>query len=590
MRQFWISFFGSMLGVIAAIAVALLLAVFAISAWVAHLVDQRIDGPASDQAAVVLDIDLRQPRLDQPVRSGLARSGALSLIEMVQALDQAADDPNVAGAFVRTGAGVTPADAEEIRAALGRLQAAGKPVIAHVQSFMDGGLAPYVAVSGADEIWMHPTGWFAATGLRSEQLFLGDALTRLGAEAQFLQLYEYKGAAEIFTRSGYSEAGREAAQAWLDSLFGTAIASIAQGRGLAAPQIEQRVAAGPHLAAAALEAGLVDRLGQLEEAQRHALARAGGAALERLDVYGRRRTAPADGPVIALITGQGPVIDGVAPRTLGASEVIASDDVSAAIDAAAADPDVRAILIRLDTGGGSATASDQIAAAILRARRGGKPVIVSMGSVAASGGYYIAAPADQIIANAGTLTGSIGVIFGKIAFGPALERAGVTSDSVTAGGAFTGALSPIDGFTEAQRAGVEAYAEATYQEFTRLVAEGRGLPLARVETLARGRVWTGDQAVQLGLVDEIGGFLAAIEIAREAAGVSPDESVILQPFPAAPGPLDQLRALLGAGVEAGDGLTALSAALARPEVQAALRELDGPQTPVNLETDAAEPR
>ena len=590
MRQFWISFFGSMLGVVAAILATLLLVGFALSAWVASLLDQRMDAPSLGQATIVLDIDLRTARLDQPVRTGLPRAGALSLIELIQALEKAARDPDVAAVFVRAGSGVTPADAEEIRAALDHVQAAGKPVIAHVQSFVDDSVFAYMAVSGADEIWMNPAGWFAATGLRSERLFLGDALARLGAEAQFLQLYEYKGAAEILTRSGYSDAAREATQAWLDSLYTTAIASIAQGRSLSPAAAEQRISAGPYLAAATLEMGLVDQLGQLEEARRQLLTRIGQAEIQSAEVYARQRSALEDGPVIALITGQGPIIDGTSPRGFGAGEVIASDDFSAAIDTAASDPEVRALLIRLDTGGGSPTASAQIASAVLRARRYGKPVIISMGSVAASGGYYVAAPADQIIANAGTLTGSIGVLLGKVALGPALDRVGVTSDAVSAGGAFTGALSPFDGFTDAQQADIEAYAEATYQGFTRLVAEGRDLPLARVETLARGRVWSGDQAVQLGLVDSVGGFMAAVEAARHAAGVSADEAITLKPFPAAPNALDQLRLLLGASVEGGEAITALSELLARPEVQATLRELEGPRDLIALEAGDAEPR
>lgn len=586
MRQFWISFFGSMLGVVAAIAMVLVLAGFALSAWVASLIGGSADAPPLGRSQIVLDVDLRAARLDQPLRAALPGAGALSLIELVTALDEAARDPDIVGAFVRAGPGVTPADAEEIRAALARLQRAGKPVIAHIQSLNDGALSPYMAVSGADEIWMHPSGWFAATGLRSERLFLGDALAQLGAEAQFLQLYEYKGAAEIFTRSGYSEAGREAAQAWLESLYDIAIAAIAEDRAVSPLALEQRIASGPHLAAAALEAGLVDRLGQMEEARRQALARTDRAELESIEAYARRRAAPQAGAVIALIAGQGPVIDGAAPRGFGASEVIASDDFSAAIDAAAADRRVRALIIRLDTGGGSATASDQIAAAVLRARRSGKPVIVSMGSVAASGGYYIAAPADQIIANGGALTGSIGVISGKIAFGPTLERVGVTFDSVTAGGEFTGALSPIDGFTDAQRAAIEAYAQATYEDFTRLVAQGRDLPLSRVEALARGRVWTGAQAAELGLVDDVGGFLDAVEAARLAAGLSADQPVILKAFPSEPSALDQLYALLGAGVETGEAMTAVSALLARPEVQAMLRESEPPSAAITLQSEA----
>jgi protease-4 len=584
MRQFWISLFGAMLGVILAMLLLAVLAGMAISAWFAGLAQDQAAADRGD-GAVVLEVDLRTARLDQPAASPFPAAGPIAMIELLTALDRAASDPTVASVFIRAGAGVTPADAEEVRAALQRVRQAGKPVIAHIQSFTGSSLSPYHAVSGASEIWMHPSGWFAATGLRTEQVFFGDALIQLGAEAQFLQLFEYKGAAEIFTRTDYSEAAREATQAWLSSLYATAIAEIAVGRQLSLEEASRIISAGPYLANQAQEAGLVDQLGQAEAARTRALAAAPRTRLETIDAYARRQRQPADGAVIALISGQGPVVDGPAPRGFGASAALASDPIAEAIDAAAADPTVRAILIRLDTGGGSATASDQIAAAILRARRGGTPVVVSMGSVAASGGYYIAAPADHITANAGTLTGSIGVISGKIALGGALERAGVTFDSVTVGGAFTGALSTSERFTEAQQAAIEAMAEATYADFTALVAEGRDLPLARVEDLARGRVWTGAQAAELGLVDEIGGFLDAVDAARRLARLSPDEAIRLQPFPAPPRGLDRLRAMLGAGVESGEALAALSAVLNRPEVQTLLREMEQPAAPVALEAD-----
>ncbi len=584
MRQFWFSLLGAMLGVILAVLLLAVLVGLAISAWIADFAQDQAAAHRADQA-VVLEVDLRTARLDQAVVSPFPSAAPISMIELVTALDRAASDPNVASIFVRAGAGVTPADAEEIRAALQRVRQAGKPVIAHIQSFTGGSTAPYHAISGASEIWMHPSSWFAATGLQTEQVFFGDALTRIGAEAQFLQLYEYKGAAEIFTRADYSDAAREARQAWLNSLYATALTDIADDRGFTLEDAGRLIGAGPYLASQAREAGLVDQLGQAEAARARAMAAKPQVRIETIDTYARTPRPEPKGAVIALISGQGPVIDGAAPRGLGAATALASDDMAAAIDEAAADPAVRAILIRLDTGGGSATASDQIAAAILRARRAGTPIIVSMGSVAASGGYYIAAPADHITANRGSLTGSIGVISGKIAIGGALERAGVTVDSVVVGGDFTGALSPAERFTEGQQAAIQAMAEATYADFTALVAEGRDLPLARVEDLARGRVWTGAQAVELGLVDEAGGFLDAVDAARRLARLSPDEAIRLQPFPAPPRGLDRWRAMLGAGVETGDSLAALSAVLNRPEVQTVLREIAQPAAPIALEAD-----
>jgi protease-4 len=590
MRQFWFSVIGAMLGVVLGGVAMVLLAGMIVSAWLADLVRDEPTAHGQTDQAVVLEVDLRPARFDQPIGSLLPDTGPLSVIELVETLNRAVTDPEIGGVFVRTGSGVTPADAEEIRRVLLAVRAAGKPVIGHIQTLNDTSTSAYLAVSAADEVWMHPSGWFAATGLRAEQLFFGDALSRLGAEAQFLQLYEYKGAAEIFTRSEYSPANREAISAWLGSLYQTALLSIAEDRGMSAQDLAERVEAGPYLARQALEVGLVDQLGQIEDARARSLALAGQARIEPVAAYARRKHTARSGQIIALVSGQGPVVDGPQARGLISASMLASDTVTAAIDSAAADPDVRAILIRIDTGGGSATASDQIAAAILRARQAGKPVVVSMGSVAASGGYYIAAPADHIVANAGTLTGSIGVVSGKIAVGSALENAGITSDAVTVGGAFTGATSPTGTYTEDQRAAIEAWASAIYADFTALVAESRDLPLARVDDLARGRVWTGAQAVELGLIDEVGGFTDAIDAARRLARLSADEAVVLKPYPAQPQGLDRLRALMDSGVQTGETLSGLGAILARPEVQAVMRDVSAQDQPVTVEALAEAPR
>ncbi len=578
-----------MVGVVAGVVLLVLLAIMGLSALLADWVRDEAPGPDMSQSPIILEIDLRSARLDQPAATALFRSGPISVIELVATIEAASRDSQVAGLFVRAGDGVTPADAEEIRRALLAFRQSGKTVTAHIQSLTSGSLSPYLAVSAADDIWMHPSGWFAATGLRTEQVFIGDGLTRLGADAQFLQLYEYKGAAEIFTRAGYSEATREATQAWMDSLYTTALTQIAEDRQMTADGASRLINAGPHLASAAVELGFIDGLRQAEDARLTALQATPRSRIQSIEDYAHRLGTPRAGTIIALITGQGPVVDGPAFTGLAAPQTVASDTMAAAIDAAAADSEVRAIVIRLDTGGGSATASDQIAAAILRARHGGIPVVVSLGSVAASGGYYIAAPADHITANAGSLTGSIGVISGKVAMGPALERAGIAFDSVTVGGEFTGAMSVDEGFTEAQRAAIATWAEATYSDFTALVAEGRDLPLSRVDALARGRVWTGAQALELGLIDEIGGFNDAVAAARRLARVSADETVVLRRYPAELDTLEQWRAILSGGMEVAHSLQIMSDLLARPEVQAVLRETQRSNAPIALEAPASEP-
>ena len=592
MKQFWSSFFGTIAGLVVATALLGVFAVFAVGGLIASAVQnaEQAESGIPTSGALILDIDLREPRLDQPSANPFAFAAALPHTDLLLALERARTDSRVQAVFVRANAlSMAPGRAEEVRGALNALSRAGKRVVVHAQGFEGPAVANYFAVAGADELWLQASASFSATGYATETVFFGDAIERAGAQAQFLQFYEYKNAADPFVSGDYTEAHREATLSWLGSLFETAVASAAEDRGLSPDAMRARFESGPYSAEAALESGLVDSLGHVHDARESARSAASNARFVPIATYHRGRPASTAGAVIALVGGEGGIETGDGETGFGGGAVIGSDRMVRAIDAAAGDSGVRAVVVRVDSPGGSAIASDQIWDAIVRARQAGKPVVVSMGSVAASGGYYIAAPADRIVANASTLTGSIGVVAGKIVVDGALQRIGVNIEPLSVGGEFATAFSSATVWSDAQRAAYERLAEDIYADFTAKVAEGRDLPLARVQELARGRVWTGAQALEHGLVDRIGGLQAAIDEARDLAGLAADEPIRVRRYPAQASPFEAFQALFGVTAESAQAAARLEAVLALPEVQAALRERERLATPgLRLESTDAE--
>ena len=280
-----------------------------------------------------------------------------------------------------------------------------------------------------------------------------------------------------------------------------------------------------------------------------------------------------DGPVIALIGGQGPIVtgEGQSENPFNNQPMIGSDTMAQAIYDAIEDKNVRAIILRVDSPGGSATASDQIWYAVKQAQKAGKPVVVSMSRLAASGGYYIAAGADKIIALPSTITGSIGVLGGKLVFKGPANLLGINIEQISVGGPYTLAYSRFESFTPEQRSAFRALLEDTYKDFTTRVAEGRKLPLEEVLKIAKGRVWTGEQAKEIGLVDELGGLHTALEAAKELASIKPEEKVSLKPFPRPLTPFEQFQKFFGLSSETAQSLATVQAVLQTPEVQSALK-------------------
>jgi len=389
-------------------------------------------------------------------------------------------------------------------------------------------------------VWLQPSGDVGVTGVAVEPLFLRGALERAGIEPQFGQRYEYKNAADLFLRREFSAAHREASGRLAASALEQVVTDVAGGRGLAPGDVSGLVDRAPLPAAEARDAGLVDRLGYRHEVYAAAREAAGeDVALRYLAAYRRklppieairRRRATRGLGVVALVHAVGEIRLGRSGRGLR-GPALGSDTLGAALRAAADDDQVRAVLLRIDSPGGSYVASDAVWGAVRGAKEAGKPVVVSMGAVAGSGGYFIAAPADAIVALPTTLTGSIGVFGGKPVVADLLERLGVGNDAVLAG-RHARMFSARARYSEEEWQHLQESLDRVYDDFTSKVAAGRGLDRERVHEIARGRVWTGADARDLGLVDELGGLRRAAQLTRERAGLPYDTPV--RPFPHVP--------------------------------------------------------
>jgi len=452
---------------------------------------------------------------------------------LVDALTAAARDTHVVGLVAHIGQRpIGLAHSSELRDAVLRFRASGKPAVAWTETFgeMSAANVGYHLATAFEEIWLQPTGDLCLTGVVARAVFVRDALDRLGVDPQFGQRHEYKTAADTFLRSGMSDAGREMARRLAESATETIVADVAAARHLEQQAVQEVIERAPLTANEARDARLVDRLGYRDEVYASLRSRLGRVELRYVDRYGRRqerRIALWRGalwrnrPVVALVRASGPILLGRGGAFPLASSV-GSETLGATLRAAGRDPSVQAVVLRVDSPGGSYVASDAIRREVLELRGSGTPVIASMASVAASGGYYIAMPCDAVVAEAGTLTGSIGVVAGKQVIRGALGRAGIGVDAEVVG-RHAEMFSTQRPFTDDEWQRLEEWLDRVYADFTEKASSDRGMTVERVEQLARGRVWTGADAVANGLVDRIGGLEDAIELACRSAGVRRDE-------------------------------------------------------------------
>ena len=533
---------------------------------------RRAKAARKQPAAVIAQVAIAGSLPDGVGQGGLLADVSPHLHRVVERIDKAAADSRVKGVLLTIEApGLGRARIDELRAAIGRVRKAGKPVTAHLVS---GAAAAYLVASACDAITLAPASTLEITGVRAEMTFFKAMLDRLGVDAEILQVGDFKGAAEPLTRTSMSPQLRAQYESFVGDLFEQLIERVAADRKLSADRVRELVDMGVFTAEAARAASLVDAVGYEDEAVA-ALAKQIRAdepklvrdyARRKIDddfsgigglvklmelISGQGQDAPSGGGKrIAIVHVTGEIREGRSRDELLAGGAAGSETVITAIRDAEKDEQVAAIVLRIDSPGGSALASDLIWREAERCR---KPVVASLSDTAASGGYYIAVAADRIVAAPGTLTGSIGVVGGKVAVGDALEKVGVHTDVVSRG-RNAGWLSMTTPFKAHEREAFRATMEEVYRLFTSKVASGRRLDLDRVKELAEGRVFTGRMAKEAGLVDQLGTLDDAIDEARRLAGIAADETTDRLLLPKPKGLFDDL---LGAAGPLPDSLAAV---------------------------------
>jgi protease-4 len=511
--------------------------------------------PQPVAANTVLRLDLDKAISEQPPALGPFFDGKVTgFTTVLTALKRGTDDARVKGLVARTG-NVTLGlgQIQELRSAIKAFRAKGKFALAFGESFgeLGGGTRAYYLSSAFDEIWLQPTGSLALVGLRTEIPFFKGTFDKIGVEAEFGRRAEYKSAATQFTETKLLPTDREAEDTMLSSIYEQIVAGIGEGRSITPDTAKQLIDGGPYIGSAALEKHLIDKIGYRDEVEAAAREKAGfGANLMDVATYAAAsQVGESATDVIALVRAVGEINGGSdSDNPFDNDTGVHADTLARALDDAAKDPEVKAIVLRIDSPGGSGSASETIWRAVKRAQDAHKPVIVSMGNFAASGGYYIAAGADKIVADPATVTGSIGVFAGKFVISGLLDKLGVTIDTLSYGKE-AGMDSSESQFTPEQKQRFNDFLDDFYKTFVKRVADGRHLDPVKAEALARGRVWTGSQAKERGLVDVLGGFEDAVGQAKEAASLPADKPVVLRAFPAPKTPLEKIAGALGGGTE-----------------------------------------
>lgn len=507
-----------------------------VGAWISTIPrDDQLFQAGRDIAVFALD----RP-YDYAPAGGLLSAPPESYLSLLQRIRAAGRDPQVKGILVQVGeTGFSLAQLEEIRGLLQQARGNRKPVVAYLGGEASNGA--YLLASGCDKVFLHPAGDLDLIGLGAELQFYRGALDLVGVENQFAKRSEYKSAPEQWTNTRSSDASREQLNALLDDLSGAFVDAIAVGRGKTAEDVRRLVDGGPYAGAEALDAGLVDGLAYPDELER-LLAGTFPRGFTFVRDYMEQPDQSGWEPsrAVAVVTVDGVIAPGRStPGGLLGGAATGSETVVDQLDRARHTGSVKAVVLRVDSPGGSSFASDEIWRAVTRLEREGKPVVVSMGGYAASGGYYVSAGARAIYALPSTVTGSIGVYGGKVNLAGLYEKLHVNTERYDRGrnASMYSSSVPLD---DVQLAAMDRLVESTYRQFKQRVEEGRNLSADQVELVARGRVWSGRAARERGLVDVEGGMFDAIERAREEAGLRRDAPFSLVVYDGDPGLLEGL--------------------------------------------------
>ena len=491
----------------------------------------------------------------------------------LQRLDKAARDESLDAVILHIGdPSIGWAKLNELRVGIQKMRAKGRKVYAWMESADTKG---YLIAAACDQIVLPESGMLMLPGLRAEVSFYKNLFDKLSIEPQMLRVGEFKSAAEPYSRSEMSPAFREEMEAILDDYYRQIVETISTGRKLTPEQVKAIIDTGLHTAADAKKLGLIDVVGYEDAIESLIKGEDKTAEVKITKGYGKKKidtdfsgftgmakmmnlmmgveptTRKSTAAKIAVINATGAIMSGASSTDMFFGEqTMGSTTMIKAIRQARDDSTVKAVVLRVDSPGGSALASDLMWHE-LEALDGKKPFIVSMGDTAASGGYYIAMGADRIFAEPGTLTGSIGVVGGKIAFQKFYEKVGITT-SVVMRGKNSGVLSTTTAFSETERTAMQKMLNDIYAQFTTKAATGRKMDVEKLEKMARGRIYTGSQALQLGLVDELGTLADAIAFAKKSAGMDPDAKMerLDLPKPTSPfeslfGPIDPSSTSLG---------------------------------------------
>jgi len=497
----------------------------------------------------VVRFTLKEEYPEGPIHEGPFSERKISLATVIERLDQAAGDKNIAAVWLRIeDVMVGRGKVNEIRAAIGRIRKAGKPVYAELASAET---PQYLIASACDEVFMPPPGVLVLPGVRAEVTFYKGLLDKLGIEFDVLQMGKYKGAGEPMTRTNMSQPLRESFEAIVDDLYADLASTIAQDRRMKDYQVKTLIDQGIFTAVAAQRAGLVDQVvyaDQFEDLLRKKLKAeqievltkykkkqvdtdfsglTGFMKLMELLMGGKEKEKAGKDKKVAVVYAVGPIIEGESVTDIFGDGAMGSATLVAALKKAAEDPKVVAIVLRVDSPGGSAVASDLIWRETVRTT---KPVIASMSDVAGSGGYYIAMGADKIFAEPGTITGSIGVVGGKVVLKGLFEKIGVNTEVISRG-QMSGSFSATQPFTPEERKALTNLMREIYHQFVSKAAQGRKMEVKKLEELAQGRIYTGRMAKANGLVDELGTLQDAVAAAKQAAGLKPGDEVDIQILP-----------------------------------------------------------